>query len=129
MTWSGAERSRWNVCSVRYKHEKHPTLCALFQLALPEQRGRKGWGTRKDKTKTLAFLGPLAGSQARQHDSLLRLVFSLFIFVRNFAALVRLEENHLAQSLVRVNSCRQRRRVADFECDVPLPLRLERRHV
>src|SRR5215469_7977742 len=81
------------------------------------------------RSQTPAFRGPLITSQARQHNSLLRLVFSLFVFLRNFAALVRLEENHLAQSLIRVNSRRQRRRVADFQRDVPFPLRLERRHV
>src|SRR5579863_8691963 len=68
-------------------------------------------------------------SETRQNDPLLRLVFPLFVLVRDFAKLVRLEENHLAQSFIRINSRRQRRGVADFQRHEPLPLRLERRHV
>src|SRR5579864_7164364 len=64
-------------------------------------------------------------SQSRQDNSLLRLVLPFFVFVRDFAFFVRLEKNHLAQSFVRVDSRRERRRVADFERDEAFPLRLE----
>src|SRR5487761_16232 len=65
----------------------------------------------------------------RQDDAFLRLVLPFFVFVGNLADFVRLEEEDLAQSFVRINARGQRSSVGDFQGDVAFPLRLERGYV
>ena len=68
-------------------------------------------------------------SGLRQRHALLPLILPAAILVRRRADLVRLEEQHLRDALVRVDLRGQRRGVRELERHVPFPLRLERRHV
>src|ERR1700740_3309245 len=52
--------------------------------------------------------------QPRQYDAPLRLIFPFLVFVTDLAGLIRLEEQHLAQSLIGINLRRQWRGVADL---------------
>ena len=70
-----------------------------------------------------------AASGDRQRDPGLPLVFAVAVFVRRLARLVGLEKQQLRDTLVGVDPGRQRRRVRELQRDVPLPLRLQRRHV
>src|SRR5687767_10814461 len=72
---------------------------------------------------------PAPRSHLRQCDVLLPLVLPAAILVRSLADFVGLEEDHLRHTLVGVDLGRQRRSVRELECDVALPLGLERRHV
>jgi len=60
-----------NSCeALRYRSE-NPTLRAFFQLALQEQRGREGWGTRKSDAKAKAgpsHQSPTAGDWVRDDN-------------------------------------------------------------
>src|ERR1700722_14461576 len=67
--------------------------------------------------------------QLRQNDSLLILILPLAICVAYLADLVRLEEQYLAEPFVRIDPCRQWRRVRDLQRYKSLPLWLERRDV
>ena len=59
----------------------------------------------------------------------MRLVFSFFVFVADFAVFVGKEKEDLAEAFVGVNFCGERRGVADFECDEAFPFGFERRDV
>ncbi len=54
------------------------------------------------------------------------MILALLIFVADFAIVVGLEEDDLAQSFICINLCRQRSGVADLESHETFPLRLER---
>src|ERR1700681_962802 len=84
--------------------------------------------SRQTPISRLAFPEEI-GLESRQHDALLRLVLPLFIFVGNFAFLVGLEKENLAQAFVRVYLCGERSVIADFKRNESLPLRLEGRYV
>src|SRR5258706_10521601 len=78
-------------------------------------------------------INSLSGSpgqlKTRQNDSLLSLVLSLLVLVGNLAFLVGFKEEDLAETFIRVNLCRQRRGIADFQCHEAFPFRLERCNV
>src|SRR6266700_722451 len=99
-----------------------------------------GWKKNRSKDQPLqpktapeegtACRGPTGKtSQSREDDAALRLILAFFVFVADFAIVVGLEENDLAQSFVRINLCGQRRGIADFESHEAFPLRLERRDI
>jgi hypothetical protein len=67
--------------------------------------------------------------QLRQNDSLLLLILSAPVRVADLARLIGLEEENLAQALVRVDSRRQRRSVRYLQGYETLPLRLEGRDI
>src|SRR5262245_57332074 len=67
-----------------------------------------------------------AGSGVRQGHAALAHVLAAAVLVARLALLVRLEEQHLRDALVRVDLRRQRRRVRELERDVAFPLGLER---
>src|SRR5438874_8167473 len=67
--------------------------------------------------------------QPRQDDAALGLVLAFFVFVADFASVVGLEENYLAEPFVGINFCGQRSGVADFESDEAFPFRFERSDV
>src|ERR1700739_1281566 len=71
----------------------------------------------------------MSSLQLWQNDSLLGLVLAFAVGVAGFANLVGLEEDDLAQALVGINSCRERRGVRDFQRNEAFPLGLERGHV
>src|SRR5262245_20036939 len=73
--------------------------------------------------------GEVSELQTRQNDAALRLVLAFLVVVADFAVFVGLKKDDLAKAFVGVNLRGQRRGVADFECDVAFPLRLERRDV
>ena len=56
---------------------------------------------------------------------MLRLVLAFFVFVGDFALLVGLEKDYLAETFVRVNLGWQRGCIADFEGDETFPFGLE----
>src|SRR2546427_2709286 len=61
-----------------------------------------------------------------QDDALLRLIFSLLVFVRGLASLIRLEEDDLAKAFVGIDPRGQRGGIGNLEGDEALPLGLER---
>src|SRR5215831_5814073 len=68
-------------------------------------------------------------SQPWQNNSALCLVLPLLILVADFAILVALKEQYLAQSFVGIDLCGQRRGVADLQSNKSLPLGLKWRHI
>src|ERR1700687_5972258 len=71
----------------------------------------------------------ISSLQLRQHDPLLRLVFTFAVVVAYFADFVGLEEEDLTQAFVGVDAGREGRGVRDFEGDETFPLGLEWGHV
>src|ERR1700675_2766315 len=77
------------------------------------------------------FGAPPFGGQShlRHRDAKLSLIFPCAICVTCFTRLRRCEEDDLSQSLVRVNACRQRRRIGNFQRDMTFPLGFQGRYV
>src|SRR3546814_1251341 len=71
----------------------------------------------------------LGTSEAGQGDAALAHILAGAVGVGDLAGLVRLQEQELARTFVRVDLRRQRRGVREFEGNVPLPLGFQRRHV
>src|SRR5215468_5850523 len=73
--------------------------------------------------------GRRRGLDRREDDPLLALVLPLPVRIGRLAGFIRFEEEDLRDPLVRVDLGGQRRRVADLERHVALPLGLEGRDV
>ena len=75
----------------------------------------------KNRARCPVFLWCFGASGARQGDAGLSLVFARTVFVGDGAGLVGLEKQHLRDAFVRVDFCRQRRGVGEFEGNVAFP--------
>jgi hypothetical protein len=64
-----------------------------------------------------------------QDDSLLLLVFAFLICIGNITYLIGLEEQDLGNTLISVNSCRERGGVGYLQGDIALPFGFEWRDV
>src|SRR5690606_28209708 len=69
------------------------------------------------------------GSGTRQGHTPLPLIFATTITIRGFANIIPTQEQHLGTTLAGVDLGRQRRGVGELQCNVALPLGLQRRHV
>src|SRR6266498_5200714 len=63
--------------------------------------------------------------QSRRHDPNLIEILALLLIIRGFAFLVALEEQHLPNALVGVDSGRQRRAIRQLQRHIAAPARLE----
>ena len=61
-----------------------------------------------------------------QRHALLALIFTTAVLVGYFTRLIRFKKQHLCDTLIRINLCRQRCGVREFQSDVPFPLRFKR---
>src|SRR5688572_12958341 len=86
---------------------------------------------RRGPEDTLMSCLPVESLEPGQRHPDLPLVFARLVPIAPLAdvVIVRLEEQYLADALVRVDASGEGRRVRDLQRDVPFPLGLERRHV
>src|SRR4029077_10401228 len=115
------------------------TLCSVSLLSLSRAAtisGSEAFFEPEIRISPLSWRPPLmrirsmvGPSDLRQGDAALALVFAGLVAVGDFAGLVALQEQELRGAFVGVDLGRQRRGVGEFQGDVTLPLRLERRHV
>src|SRR5665213_1504746 len=64
-----------------------------------------------------------------QRQPRLVLILALLVGITGRTNPIRLEKHQLGNPLIGVNLRRQRRRVADFQRDLPPPFRLDRSHI